>query len=302
MIRPSTFIILVGLAIGTRADAAGTQISFPPAGPPVTPGATVPAAIPGMLSLPPGGGGAVPAVVIAHASGGLMTEGPEGDYVAALNAAGIATLVIDMWTPRGVPAGPAAFGAYGGPDRRPRLPSDTLPDAFGALKFLAAQPAIDRRRIGILGFSWGAMLSVAAMLEGPAERALGPDLRFAAHSAHWFVCNYFLPTGPAAANMTATWTGAPLQVQVGGQDDYDNADGGATCRTLVESLPPEKRRRVELIVHPDATHGWEQKLPFPISFRDPRRGDVRMASDPDASAKAQAATVAFFNAAFGMPE
>lgn len=103
-----------------------------------------------------------------------------------------------------------------------------------------------------------------------------------------------------ASATAAQWTGAPLQLQVGGQDDYDNADGGASCRRLVEDLPPDKQQRVELIVYPQATHAWEQKLPRPISFDDPRiRRNVRVASDAAAAAQARAATVAFFKTAFG---
>jgi hypothetical protein len=102
--------------------------------------------------------------------------------------------------------------------------------------------------------------------------------------------------------MTADWTSAPLQLQVGGRDDYDNADGGATCRALIAGLPPEKQRRVELIVHPEATHAWEEKLPFAINIRDPRRGSVSIAPDAEASARARTSTVAFFKGAFGMAE
>jgi dienelactone hydrolase len=217
-----------------------------------------------------------------------------------LNAAGIAALVVDMWTPRGMPTGPGAFGGERSADRRPPMIGDTLPDAFGALKFLAAQPTIDPKHIGIMGFSWGAMLSLLAISEGAASRAVGADLRFAAHSAHAFICTPFLPGQPAAPAMAAKWTDAPLQLQVGGQDDYDNADGGAACRMLVESLPSDKRSHVALIVYPDATHMWEQNLPFPITIRDPRKGNVRMAMDVEASARARQSTVAFFNAAFAM--
>jgi dienelactone hydrolase len=253
-----------------------------------------------MLGFPQNVAGRVPAVVIAHDSAGLTPEGPESDYVAALNAAGMATLVIDMWTPRHVPSGPPAFGGDGGSDRRPRSIGDTLPDAFGALKFLAEHPAIDPRRIGIMGFSWGAMLSFLAMSEPAAERALGPNLPFAAHSAHYFVCSLFLPGAAMAPVTAAKWTAAPLQLQVGGQDDYDGADGGASCRRLVEDLPPNKRHQVELIVYPEATHAWEQKLPRPISFTDPRiRRSVRITPDAATSAQARAATVVFFKTAFG---
>jgi len=293
-------ILLLALGVAACDGAVGEKVSFPPRGPPDTPDAVVPAAVPGRLSFPRDVSGRVPAVVIAHDSAGLTPEGPESDYVAALNGAGMATLVIDMWTPRGVPSGPPAFGGEGGEDRRPRWIGDTLPDAFGALAFLAAQPAIDPRRIGIMGFSWGAMLSFLAMSEPAAERALGPDLRFAAHSAHYFVCSLFLPGARGASATAARWTGAPLQLQVGGRDDNDDADGGASCRRLVEGLPPEKRRTVELIVYPEATHAWEQKLPLSVSFIDPRiHRSVRITPDAATSAQARAATVAFFKAAFG---
>jgi hypothetical protein len=125
-------ILLLALGVAACDVAAGEKVSFPPMGPPDTPDAVVPDAVPGRLSLPQGVSGRVPAVVIAHDAAGLTPEGPEPDYVAALNAAGIATLVIDMWTPRRVPSGPPAFGGDGGEDRRPRWIGDTLPDVFGS--------------------------------------------------------------------------------------------------------------------------------------------------------------------------
>jgi dienelactone hydrolase len=207
-----------------------------------------------------------------------------------------------MWTPRGVPSGPAAFGGNGGDDRRPRSVRDTLPDAFGALKYLASHPENDPQRIGILGFSWGAMLSVLAMDEPAAEGALGAGPRFAAHAGHYLVCAFFLPGATSAPTMGAGWTGAPLQLQIGGQDDYDGADGGASCRKLVDDLPPDKRMRVELIVHAEATHAWEERIPTPISFRDPRSrtGSVRITPDAEASARTRMTTVPFFKRVFGL--
>jgi uncharacterized protein len=297
----TTFVLaIVPLLMSDAVNAEA--VSFAPAGPAATPGAVTPKAIPAKLSVPSSATERVPAVVIAHAGSGLTAEGPEPDYVAALNAAGIATLVIDMWTARGVPPGPAAFGGKGGDDRRPTSVRDTLPDAFGALKYLVGHPAIDPQRIGIMGFSWGAMLSVLAMDDPVAERALGAGPRFAAHAGHYLVCSFFLPGATFAPAMGAKWSGGPLQLQVGGQDDYDGADGGASCRKLVDDLSPDKRMRVELIVHPEATHAWEEKLPTPISFRDPRsrNGNVRVAPDAEASARTRMTTVAFFKTVFGL--
>lgn len=199
----------------------------------------------------------------------------------------MATLVIDMWTPRGVPAGAAAFGGLGGIDRRPRTPVDTLPDAFGALKFLAANPAIDARRIGVMGFSWGAALSFLAASEPAAERALDSKLRFAAHAGHYFVCWPYLPGGPGAGAVA-----------------MPDPDGGASCTKLVEGLPQSKRERVTLLVHANASHAWDVKFPGPMTFEDRfshrgHGGPVRFVPDQTVAATAQSATIAFFQAAFG---
>ena len=91
----------------------------------------------------------LPAVVIVHGSAGVDSRGTF--YVEALNDAGIATLEIDMW---------AARGWLGGITGRPRGVPETLPDAYGALTFLAAQPRIDPVRIGIMGFSWGGVVTM----------------------------------------------------------------------------------------------------------------------------------------------
>ena len=60
--------LLLGLGVAACGAAAGEKVSFPPVGPPDTPGAVVPAAVPGTLSFPPNPAGRVPAVVIAHDS------------------------------------------------------------------------------------------------------------------------------------------------------------------------------------------------------------------------------------------
>src|SRR5215813_14120048 len=94
-----TIFGLVAMLVLISVQVQAEQVSFSPAGQPSTYGASLPAAIPATLSLPRNAVGRVPAVVIAHGSAGLIPSGPEPNYVAALNEARIATLVIDMWTP-----------------------------------------------------------------------------------------------------------------------------------------------------------------------------------------------------------
>jgi dienelactone hydrolase len=106
--------------------------------------------------------------------------------------------------------------------------------------------------------------------------------------------------------MAAPWTDAPIQLQIAGRDDYDDADGGAACASLIEGLSAEKRQRVTLIVHAKATHGWDVKLPGPMLLEDRyshrgRGGPVHFVPDETVTAAARSATVAFFKKAFASP-
>lgn len=281
------------------------KVSYAPVGQPFTPGVVLPKTIPGTLRIPENGSGRVPAVVIVHASGGIQPFGPERTYAAALDAAGIATLVIDMWAARGIPSGPGAFGGTGGIDRRPADRRDSLPDAYGALKFLAGHPAIDPQRIGIMGFSYGGVMSILSTSEPAAAAALGSRLRFAAHSAHYAPCWRYDQSDPARPNthpIDSNLTSAPLQMHVAGRDDYD-IDGGTSCKKLIDLLPQDKKQQVKLVLYPDATHAWN--TPISGTYQDPvshrgKGGGVRFETNPAVAARARASTVEFFKTAFGL--
>ena len=223
--------------------------------------------IKGKLSLPAGpdrkkGCGAahpVPAVVILHGSSGIDARGDF--YEAALNAAGIATLQIDMWEARGVTGGA----------NRPAAPILTEPDAFSALAFLAAQPGIAADRIGVLGFSWGGVMSMAAA-EQLYAGMFGGGRQFKAHVAHYPVCyayNSVFPTLPPPAQFGTQFlhlTGAPVLIQVGSSDDYDN--GAGRCRALAQAVNPTNGNVVQVVEVPNSEHAWD-RLMVPITVADP---------------------------------
>jgi len=206
----------------------------------------------------------LPAVVILHGSSGVDSRGDF--YAAALNAAGIATLEIDMWEARGVVGG----------TNRPALPILTYPDAFSALAFLGAHPNIAPERIGVLGFSWGGVISVAAaeqLYAGMFGGSAGP--RFKAHVANYPVCYAYnktfpsppFPPTPAQAGIQfLNLTGAPVLLQIGTEDDYDN--GAAHCRSLADFVNPSNNDVVEVAVYEGAYHGWD-RIMVPITVQDP---------------------------------
>lgn len=221
------------------------------------------------------------AVLICHGSDGV--DGRGEFYAGALNAAGLATLEIDMWAARGT-----ARGAAG----RPRSPMETLPDAFAALKLLGEQPEIDPARIGILGFSWGGVVTLLSATKGRADPLRGDRLGFAAHAAHYPVCYAYA----ADPRMTLTdLTGAPILIQTGGADSYDHPDAGAK---LAAALSAQGTAPVRNITYPGATHGFDRDLPAQ-TINDPfahngAGGPVLMAFDPAAAQAAQTEVVSFF--------
>lgn len=248
---------------GPRAVPRTTFIQFNV--PNIDPSRQVPQwTIKGKLSVPVACAGdtKLPAVLILHGSSGVDARGDF--YQQALNASGIATLQIDMWEARGVT----------GIANRPALPVFTYPDAFAALAFLSAQPEIDAARIGVLGFSWGGVMSLAAS-EQLYAATFGGGLKFKAHVANYPVCYgannaailaAFGVTPAQAGTQYLNPTGAPVLIQIGSEDDYDN--GTAYCKALAQAVNTSPRPVVSVAEYPGAYHAWD-RIMIPVAAPDP---------------------------------
>lgn len=240
--------------------ARSEQVRFTPYLPPNLPTAlqppSTPAAIPATLRLPPGEG-RFPAVVILHGSGGVDGRGEQ--YARAFAAAGIASLEVDMWTARGV-------ANRDGIARRPTL-IHAMPDAYGALRFLATHPRISADRVGAMGMSFGANLSVIVASDqvGKHYAQGGPDFR--AVMPLYPVCWAFEPGERGAHLVDSAFPRIPLLLMIGDGDDYDG-DGGNSCRNLTLKGTPAARQRAAIHIFPGATHGWE-RLHGSARFQDP---------------------------------
>ncbi|WP_304189741.1 dienelactone hydrolase family protein [Phenylobacterium aquaticum] len=224
----------------------------------------------------------VPAVILCHGSDGV--DGRGEFYRPALNAAGIATLEIDMWAARGSARGAAA---------RPRSPIETLPDAFAAKRFLAEQPEIDAARIGIMGFSWGAVVALLSATPGALARFGDGQGAFKAHMANYpVVWAYETVPGLSLAELT----GAPILIQCGDADTYDDPDG---LDQLMARLPEASRKVIRGVTYPGAGHGFDRDLPAQ-TINDPfahkgKGGPVVMEFNPGAATASRDACVTFFS-------
>lgn len=191
----------------------------------------------------------LPAVVVLHSAWGWADD-HEGmsAYAEALTKAGFITLQLRMFANSKAmkTGGPAAY----------------LPDLFGALKFLAARPDVDPRRIAVAGFSFGGLMALVSATKWANTTYGSGGQRFAAHAPFYPVCWIFKANvkgrqSPVPADAWVQWTGAPIRLYAGAIDDYDDKDPNA-CQDAVDSLPEPERTAFSVRVFPDATHGWDQ--------------------------------------------
>lgn len=274
--------------LGTDANA-----SFPPTPKPAYVAFpslhATPLTIAAQFRLPVGAEAPIPAVVIVHGSAGV--DGRGAFLAEALNQAGIATLEVDMWAPRGL----------GGGLGRPRSALETLPDAFGALRYLADRPDVDAANIGIAGFSWGGVVSMLTATRHNIETYLGRgDRPFAAHAPYYPVCwSYNTVPGYDFGELS----GAPVFIQAGQLDTYDDPDG---CQSLADGLSEQDRAAVSVVTYEGATHAFDRLQPS-IRVFDPHAnkgtgGEVDFIANPEVAETARRAAARFFRTSFGMSE
>ncbi|PHV09962.1 dienelactone hydrolase family protein [Chitinimonas sp. BJB300] len=194
----------------------------------------------------------------------------------------------------------------GGVSGRPAGVSETLPDAYGALKFLAEQQHIDATRIGIMGFSWGDVVTMLTATQPYTSRYMDGKLKFAGHVAHYPVCWAY---NRVPGYEFRSFTGSPVLIQAGELDAYDDPD---ICPPLVQSLTSTDQTSISPKRYRNATHAWDRLQPAitvtvtvtvtdPFSQKD-RGGQVEMVPNPVYAFIARAKAVRFFQKTFGLAE
>lgn len=270
--------VLVPNLGAAQVDAPGEPVTIP--GTKIS-GVGQAGEVPGRFGRPVASTAKVPAVLILHGGGGV--DGRGAFYAKALQEAGIATLEIAMFTPGGSPEAPRA----------------NLPHAAAALKWLAAQPSIDGQRLGVMGFSWGGVISLL-MASELVQELLGKDVpKPAAFAPFYPICsvvarNWLIPQNPVY-NAHTRMGASPMLIQVGTRDDYEDSERG--CDAFVATWPAAAREHVTVRYFEGATHAFD--VTKAEQFNDStahggRGGMVTFVPSPKDAAEARQAVVRFF--------
>lgn len=193
----------------------------------------------------------VPAIVILHGSGGIA-EGREFEYAKLFSENGIAAFVVDYYAPRGVVADtPYVMKTM------ITTEVDIMSDAYAALKVLGTHPAIDAKRIGVTGYSYGGM-ATRYVLDDRLKNIMAPNVPpFALHMDIYGPCHQTL-------GHTGT-TGAPYLAIHG---DADNTVDPELCQTVYKDLEAGGSSVASHVIA-GAGHAWENATPlseFPGGF------------------------------------
>ena len=215
-----------------------------------------------------------PAIVMLHGRSGPYSSAARGVYGASTlsqrhvqwgrfwAARGYLALHVDSFGPRGYPAG---FPIHSYASRPPEVDEQTVRplDAYGAAAYLRQRTDVDGQRIGLHGWSNGAMAGLAAMAGLPAAAAPGAGF----HAALLFYPGCRIQTRQDYRPY------APVLMLVAAQDEEV---APRTCQALAEQVRARGIDHFQLVWYEGATHG----------FDDP--GKRRQAVDSNRTARADA--------------
>ena len=222
--------------------------------------------VPRMSLYKPDGPGPFPALVLQHQCGGLgdgrWQNGSMLDWAKESVKRGYVALLIDSLGPRGVKT--VCMGAQGGVNF-PRGARDALQAAEHLRKF----EFVDKKRIALAGYSWGAM--VAALVSGNRwGTSLAAGDRFAVAVSFYPGCFTIKPQAGNPYEILNSDIDRPLLVLMG---DKDTEAPASECVRRLEAAK-STGAPVEWHVYPGTTHCWDCKTLDGASKVDVRGNQV----------------------------
>jgi len=192
----------------------------------------------------PDGPGPHPAVVMVHGCGGAFGRGGQlnarhsmwGEYLAAR---GYVALMLDSFSARGIQQLCTIKHR-----ERTLDEADRVGDAYAGLAFLRQLPAVDPRRIALLGWSHGGSVTLDAISQ---QSASAPGAGFAAAVAFYPACR--LQNRQARAFHPY----APLLLLIGEADDWTPV---APCQALA-AVVAARGEPMQIVTYPDTYHDFD---------------------------------------------
>jgi len=257
-VRKSAIRISLGICVIILASCVSSSTRFPT----VSLGNPYenPKMVSGYLRIPEGEG-PFPAVVLLHTCGGLKPHVTQ-HWPKYLTGLGYAVFTVDSYGPRGVRY--CTQIKYGSKIIQAE-------DALGALDYLATLPSVDANRVGVMGFSTGAIAINKYIVT--LVRKTTEAVKFKAAIAMYGTC-----WGMSSSYNTDS---VPLMVIAGERDENITP----SCISAAEYIPD-----IEVQVLPDAHHAFDSR---PASGRTDSGGNYMQYSE-FATNKARQLTKEFF--------
>jgi dienelactone hydrolase len=192
------------------------------------------------LILRPPGAGPFPSVIMLHGCSGLGRR--DRMWAERLRGWGYLTVRVNSFKPRGLKS--VCGGRILGSDAR-------VPDALAAFAYVRSLPDVDPGRIGLMGWSHGAMATLMTLGAAPEEPAAG----FRAAIAYY----------PGCRHVQGWRTRTPVLMLLGGADEWTAA---SPCQYLA-SRQRQAGLDVTQVTYPGAHHGFDNPLLGPGPRRIP---------------------------------
>jgi len=227
-----------------RASSQAADLEFP-----AQPSALISVEVPRMAVFKPDGDGPFPGLVLFHQCGGLgagrQTNRSMLLWARQAVARGYAVLLIDSLSPRGVDT--VCFGPKGGVNF-PR----GVKDALQAADHLRRFAFVDKARVALAGYSWGAMVGVLASSKRWSN-TLNSGERFAAAVAFYPGCFTIRPQVGSSYEIVQPDIDRPLLALMGEQDNETPAQECVAKFEAAKTIGAP----IDWHVYPQTTHCWD---------------------------------------------
>lgn len=239
--------------------------------------------------LRPAAEGPAPTVLLLHGcSGPLTSKGQiasrERAWMNLFASKGYAVMLLDSFNPRG-------FASICTNGQRPLTAEQDRPyDAYAALGWLRAQPFVNGDKVAVMGWSHGAMTTLAA-ISADMIREIG-------WTQPGFLTAVAFYPGCIELNKTKYVNKTPLLMQLGEKDDWTPAKN---CVAMAKAAAGRGAAPIELDVYPGAYHAFDNPT-GKVTARSANSGGgdrkVHSGADPAARAKAIPRTADWLAKAF----